>query len=58
MQIGVELSRAMENKRIFVVDSDELTRAAMQFMLEDENETHEVVTIADAIGAAAGRSVD
>lgn len=42
MQIGVEASRAVENKRIFVVEPDEVTRAALQFMLHDENETHEV----------------
>lgn len=42
MQIGVETSRAVENKRIFVVDDDEITRAALQFMLHDENETHEL----------------
>lgn len=48
MQIGVETSRAVENKRIFVVDSDEITRAALQFMLHDENETHELASLDDA----------
>jgi len=42
MQIGVDASRAVENKRIFVVEPDDVTRAALQFMLHDENETHEV----------------
>lgn len=42
MQIGVESSRAVDNKRLFVVDDDEIIRAALQFMLHDENETHEV----------------
>jgi DNA-binding NtrC family response regulator len=42
VQIGVEASRAVENKRIFVVDPDEVTRAALQFILHDENETHEL----------------
>ncbi|MEW6682494.1 MAG: response regulator [Nitrospirota bacterium] len=32
----------MENKRVFVVEPDEVTRAALQFMLHDENETHEL----------------
>jgi DNA-binding response OmpR family regulator len=41
MQIGVETAKAVENKRIFVIDEDEIMRAAMQFMLHDENETHE-----------------
>jgi DNA-binding response OmpR family regulator len=48
MQIGVETSRAVENKRIFVVLSDEITRAALQFMLHDENETHELGTLEEA----------
>lgn len=48
MQIGVESSRAVENKRIFVVDSDEITRAVLQFMLHDENETHEIPSVAAA----------
>lgn len=56
MQIGVETSRAVDNKRVFVVDDDEITRAALQFMLHDENETHEVPDIEtalrkDALGA-------
>jgi DNA-binding response OmpR family regulator len=48
MQIGVETSRAVENKRIFVVDDDGITRAVLQFMLQDENETHDIPTLADA----------
>ncbi len=49
MQIGVETSRAVENKRIYVVDEDEITRAAIQFMLHDENEAHEVPDLATAL---------
>jgi CheY-like chemotaxis protein len=45
MQIGVETSRAVENKRVFVVDSDEINRAVLQFMLHDENETHELASL-------------
>lgn len=45
MQIGVESARAVENKRVFVLDSDEITRAALQFMLHDENETHEIAGV-------------
>jgi len=48
MQIGVETSRAVDNKRIFVVDEDEIFRAALQFMLHDENETHEVASLDQA----------
>ena len=58
MQIGVEISRAVENKRIFVIDSDEVTRAALQFMLHDENETHELASVAEAIAKCDGRKVD
>lgn len=53
MQIGVESSRAVENKRVFVVDGDEITRAALQFMLHDENETHELASVEKAL--AKGR---
>jgi CheY-like chemotaxis protein len=52
MQIGVETSRAVENKRIFVVDSDEINRAVLQFMLHDENETHELASLAAAFTKA------
>jgi DNA-binding response OmpR family regulator len=45
MQIGVEVSRAVENKRIFVVVGDEIIRSALQFMLHDENETHELASV-------------
>ncbi|MGP6159234.1 MAG: response regulator [Vulcanimicrobiaceae bacterium] len=58
MQIGVEISRALENKRIFVIDSDEITRAAIQFMLQDENETHELASVAEAIERSGRRKVD
>ncbi len=52
MQIGVETSKAVDNKRVFVVDNDEITRAALQFMLHDENETHELSSVAGAIDKA------
>lgn len=45
MQIGVETSRAVDNKRIFVVDDDEINRAVLQFMLQDENETHDLASL-------------
>jgi DNA-binding response OmpR family regulator len=53
MQIGVETSRAVDNKRIFVVDTDEITRAALQFMLHDENETHELASLEEAYAKGA-----
>ncbi len=54
MQIGVDIDKAVDNKRVFVVDNDEITRAALQFMLHDENETHELGSL-DAAYAKAGR---
>lgn len=48
MQIGVETSKAVDQRRVFVVDDDEITRAALQFMLHDEIETHELASLADA----------
>jgi len=42
MQIGVETAKAVDQRRVFVVDGDEITRAALQFMLHDEIETHEL----------------
>ena len=54
MQIGVDSAMAVDNKRIFVVDPDEVTRAALQFMLHDENETHDIPTLA----AALTKSID
>lgn len=58
MQIGVETSRAVENKRIFVVDDDEIIRAALQFMLHDENETHEVPSLEAAIEKSVNQKPD
>lgn len=54
MQIGVDISNSVENKRLFVVDTDEITRMALQFMLHDENETHDL----PSLDAAFAKSVD
>ncbi|WP_051329793.1 response regulator [Niveispirillum irakense] len=48
MQIGVETTKAVDQRRVFVVDADEVTRAALQFMLHDEIETHELSTPEEA----------
>jgi len=48
VQIGVETSKAVDQRRVFVVDEDEITRAALQFMLHDEIETHELADLASA----------
>jgi DNA-binding response OmpR family regulator len=54
MQIGVETSKAVDQRRVFVVDDDEVTRAALQFMLHDEIETHELATPEEAYEKGAG----
>ena len=54
MQIGVETSRAVENKRVFVVSGDDITRTVLQFMLHDENETHELPDL----GSAYAKAID
>lgn len=48
MQIGVETSKAVDQRRVFVIDEDEITRAALQFMLHDEIETHELGSLEEA----------
>jgi len=52
MQIGVDSDRAVDNRRVFVVDNDEITCAALQFMLHDEIETHEIASLAAAYAKA------
>ncbi len=54
MQIGVDSQRAVENKRVFVIDSDEVVSMALQFMLADEMETHVLGSSAEAL--TKGRS--
>ncbi len=54
MQIGVETAKAVDQRRIFVIAEDEVTRAALQFMLHDEIETHELVTPEEAYEKGAG----
>lgn len=54
MQIGVETAKAVDQRRVFVVDEDEITRAALQFMLHDEIETHELASLAEAYDKGQG----
>jgi DNA-binding NarL/FixJ family response regulator len=58
MQIGVEMSKALENKRVFVVDDNEIIRAALQFMLHDEFEAHEVASAESAFQKAKTQPPD
>lgn len=58
MQIGVETARAVENRRVFVVDDDEIIRTALQFMLHDEHETHELASLESACAKSADGQPD
>ncbi len=53
MQIGVDSQRAVENKRVFVVDNDDVVSTALQFMLADEMETHVLMSAGEALAKAA-----
>ncbi len=52
MQIGVDNDRRVENKRVFIIDNDGMTGSILQFMLEDDNETHEFANTEDAFAAS------
>lgn len=52
MQIGVDTQRSIDNKRVFVVDNDEINSMGLQFMLADENETHVLPSVSAAIDKA------
>jgi CheY-like chemotaxis protein len=54
MKVGVETAKAVDQRRVFVVDTDEITRAVLQFMLQDEIETRELVSLEDAFEKGAG----
>lgn len=58
MQIGVDTQRAVETKRAFIIDSDDISAMALQFMLADELEVNVVASSADAIARAQGASLD
>jgi DNA-binding response OmpR family regulator len=58
MQIGVDTQRAVETKRAFIIDSDDISAMALQFMLADELEVNVVTSSADAIARAQGVSLD
>ncbi len=52
MQIGVDSQRSVENKRVFVVDDNDVNSMGLQFILADENETHLFPSIAAAVEKA------
>lgn len=48
MKTGSDTSRAMRDKRIFVIETDEVIRSALQFILDDRNETHGLTSLEQA----------
>jgi len=52
MQSGAGMSRAVENKRVFVVSDDEIARTALQFMLDGEYEAHDLPDLSAAYAKA------
>jgi DNA-binding response OmpR family regulator len=49
MQIGVDTQRAVETKRALIVDNDDISSMALQFMLADELEVNIVGSSAEAV---------
>lgn len=58
MQIGVDTARAVETKRAFILDVDDIAATALQFMLADELEVHVFTSSAAALAHVAARGVD
>lgn len=58
MQIGVDTQRAVETKRALIVDSDDISAMALQFMLADELEVHVMASPAEAITRGQASAVD
>lgn len=58
MQIGVDTQRAVESKRAYVIDSDDISAMALQFMLADEIEVNVVTGSREAIARAQGYALD
>ncbi|MBG0802613.1 MAG: response regulator [Methylocystis silviterrae] len=52
MQIGVKVAKAIERRRVFVVDDNETFRAAIEFMLHDEYEAHELASASETLAKA------
>lgn len=58
MQIGVDTARAVETKRAFILDVDDIAATALQFMLADELEVHVFTSSAAALAHPAAAGVD
>jgi DNA-binding NarL/FixJ family response regulator len=49
MRTPLEPSRSTEARRIFVVESDEVVRSALQFILDDHDETNGFASLGQAV---------
>jgi DNA-binding NarL/FixJ family response regulator len=49
MQIGVRMAKAIERRRVFVVDDNAMFRAAIQCALHDAYEAHELASATEAL---------
>ncbi|MVF25165.1 response regulator, partial [Methylocaldum sp. BRCS4] len=52
MQISVKVAKAIERRRVFVVDDNASFRAAIEFMLHDEYEAHEFASASATLAKA------
>ena len=58
MQIGVTSEEAVTNRCVFVIHGCEISRTALQLMLQDEYETHEWPTLDQALAHLRARRPD
>ena len=58
MQLGVASDQAVANHCVFVIVGCEVSRAALQFMLQDEYETHEWRGLSQALAGLRERRPD
>jgi DNA-binding NtrC family response regulator len=58
MQIGVTSDAAVANFCVFVISACEIKRTALQFMLQDDYETHEWSELDQALGRMRERPPD
>jgi len=58
MQISLETSRAAGNRCVFIVHRDEIVRGALQMILHDSCEAHEITSVKDALEKGAKKRVN
>ena len=58
MQIILETSRAAGNRCVFIVHCDETVRGALQMILHDSCEAHEITSVKDALEKGAKKRVN